>query len=85
MASTRSSWRPGLVSTDRSPCAVSTTRTEDLTAPGQLPSLDALVSGYSLAFWVAAGFAAVSLATTLLILKREDLVSEPEAAHAPGS
>jgi EmrB/QacA subfamily drug resistance transporter len=64
---------------------VSTTRTEDLTAPGQLPSLDALVSGYSLAFWVAAGFAAVSLATTLLILKREDLVSEPEAAHAPGS
>jgi hypothetical protein len=43
------------------------------------------VDGYSVAFWVAAGFAAISLATTLLILKREDLVSEPEAAHAPGS
>jgi EmrB/QacA subfamily drug resistance transporter len=64
---------------------VSTTRTEDLTAAGQQPTLTALVDGYSLAFWVAAGFAAISLATTLLILKREDLVSEPQAAHAPGS
>jgi predicted MFS family arabinose efflux permease len=64
---------------------VSTTRTEDLTPPGQPPTLTALVDGYSAAFWVAAGFAAISLAVTLLVLKREDLVSEPEAAHAPGS
>jgi EmrB/QacA subfamily drug resistance transporter len=63
---------------------VSTTRTDNLTAAGQQPSLDALVSGYSIAFWVAVGFAAISLATTLLILKRQDLVSAP-AAPAPGS
>jgi EmrB/QacA subfamily drug resistance transporter len=64
---------------------VSTTRTENLTPAGEQPSLDALVSGYSIALWVAVGFAAISFATTLLILKRQDLVSEPEAAHAPGS
>jgi EmrB/QacA subfamily drug resistance transporter len=63
---------------------VSTTRTEDLTAAGQQPTLGALVDGYSLAFWVAAGFAAVSLVTTLLILKRQDLVTAPEA-HAPAA
>jgi EmrB/QacA subfamily drug resistance transporter len=63
---------------------VSTTRTDNLTPAGQQPSLDALVSGYSIAFWVAVGFAAISLATTLLILRRQDLVSAP-AAPAPGS
>jgi EmrB/QacA subfamily drug resistance transporter len=63
---------------------VSTTRTEDLTPAGQMPSLQALVDGYSLAFWVAAGFAAISLLTTLLILKRQDLAT-PEAAHAPAA
>jgi MFS family permease len=62
---------------------VSTTRTDNLTAAGQQPSLDALVSGYSVAFWVAAGFAAISLGVTLLMLKRRDLVSAPEAAHSP--
>jgi EmrB/QacA subfamily drug resistance transporter len=62
---------------------VSTTKTDDLTPPGQQPSLTALVDGYSLAFWVAAGFAAISLVTTLLILKRQDLVSAPKEAHAP--
>jgi EmrB/QacA subfamily drug resistance transporter len=62
---------------------VSTTRTENLTPAGQRPSLDALVDGYSAAFWVAVGFAAISLATTLLILKRQDLVAAPEEAQAP--
>jgi EmrB/QacA subfamily drug resistance transporter len=62
---------------------VSTTRTENLTPAGQQPSLDALVDGYSVAFWVAVGFAAISLATTLLILKRQDLVAAPEGAQAP--
>ena len=61
---------------------VSTTRTDNLTPSGEQPSLQALVDGYSAAFWVAAGFAAVSLAITLLILKRQDLVAAPEA-HAP--
>jgi EmrB/QacA subfamily drug resistance transporter len=62
---------------------VSTTRTDNLTPTGQQPSLDALVDGYSAAFWVAVGFAAISLATTLLILKRQDLVAAPEEAQAP--
>ena len=64
---------------------VSTTRTDNLTAPGQQPSLGALVDGYSLAFWVAVGFAAISLVITLLILKREDLAPAPEPAEAPTS
>jgi EmrB/QacA subfamily drug resistance transporter len=64
---------------------VSTTRTDNLTPPGRLPSLEALTEGYSLAFWVAAGFAALSLLTTLLILKREDLVTAPEPAESPAS
>jgi EmrB/QacA subfamily drug resistance transporter len=62
---------------------VSTTRSENLTPAGQQPSLDALVDGYSAAFWVAVGFAAISLATTLLILKRQDLVAAPEEVQAP--
>jgi EmrB/QacA subfamily drug resistance transporter len=64
---------------------VSTTRTDNLTAAGQQPSLAALVDGYSLAFWVAVGFAAISLLITLLILKREDLAPAAEPAEAPTS
>jgi MFS family permease len=64
---------------------VSTTRTDNLTATGQQPSLAALVDGYSIAFWVAVGFAAISLLVTLLILKREDLAPAPEPAEAPTS
>jgi MFS family permease len=64
---------------------VSTTRTDNLTPTGQQPSLAALVDGYSLAFWVAVGFAAISLLVTLLILKREDLAPAPEPAEAPTS
>ncbi len=63
---------------------VSTTKTEDLTPAGQMSSLQALVDGYSLAFWVAAGFAVLSLLTTLLILKRQDLAT-PETAQAPAA
>ena len=61
---------------------VSTTRTDNLTPFGEQPSLQALVDGYSAAFGVAAGFAAVSLAITLLILKRQDLVAAPR--RTPG-
>jgi EmrB/QacA subfamily drug resistance transporter len=64
---------------------VSTTRTENLTPSGAQPTLQALTDGYSIAFWVAAGFAALSLLTTLLILKREDLVTAPEPAESPAS
>jgi hypothetical protein len=51
---------------------VATTRTENLAGDGP-PSAEALTSGFSLAFWVAAGFALVSLATTLIVLRRQDL------------
>ena len=64
---------------------VSTTRTDNLTPADATPSLEALTDGYSLAFWVAAGFAVVSLVTTLVILKREDLVTAPEPAESPAS
>ncbi len=64
---------------------VATTRTDNLTPAGATPSLEALTAGYSIAFWVAAGFAVASLVTTLLILKREDLVAAPEPAEAPAS
>jgi EmrB/QacA subfamily drug resistance transporter len=62
---------------------VATTRTESLADSGT-GAIQAATSGYALAFWVAAGFALVALATTFLMLKRDDLrVEEPEAAPAP--
>ncbi|HEX2508786.1 MAG TPA: hypothetical protein VHK23_10730, partial [Miltoncostaeaceae bacterium] len=62
--------------------AVSTTRTEDLVESGT-PEPQALTDGFSLAFWVAAGFAVAAIIATLLLLRREDLAPEGEAAHAP--
>jgi EmrB/QacA subfamily drug resistance transporter len=59
---------------------VATTRTEKLTGNGP-PTPEALTSGFSLAFWFAAGFALVSLVTTLLVLKRQEL--DAAAAQAP--
>ena len=60
---------------------VSTTRTDNLTPTGATAvARRALVEGYSLAFWVAAGFAAISLLITLLILKRRrPLVPSPQS------
>jgi len=52
---------------------VATTRTENLTPAGADPSAAALTSGFSLAFWFAAGFAVVSLITTLVVLQRQEL------------
>jgi sugar phosphate permease len=51
---------------------VAATRTDTLVATGE-PVPQALTSGFSLAFWVAAGFALVSLATTLVVIRREDV------------
>ena len=43
----------------------------------------ALTSGYSLAFWISAGFSAVALVLTLVVLRRSDLArAEPAAAPA---
>jgi len=52
---------------------VATTRTENLTPAGADPSAAALTSGFSIAFWFAAGFAVVSLITTLVVLQRQEL------------
>jgi EmrB/QacA subfamily drug resistance transporter len=62
---------------------VATTHTSNLLADGT-PQPEALTDGFSLGFWVAAGFAVVSLVTTLLVLKHEDLAAvDPHAAPAP--
>ncbi|MBA3717439.1 MAG: MFS transporter [Actinobacteria bacterium] len=42
------------------------------------PHPQALTSGFSLAFWVAAGVAAAAILITLLIVRREDLQMQPE-------
>ena len=51
---------------------VATTRTAHLAGSGA-GHLAALTGGFSLAFWVGAGVAALALITTLLVLKRGDL------------
>ena len=65
------------------PTTVSTTRTENLLEAGT-PQPEALTDGFSLGFWAALGFAAISLLTTLLVLRRDDLrTPETEPAGAP--
>lgn len=51
---------------------VANTRTERVLEEGG-DMASALTEGFSLAFWVAIGFAAVALAATLLALRRDDL------------
>ena len=57
---------------------VATTRTDNELAAGASQPV-ALVSGFQLAFWVGAAFAVVGLLTTLVVLKRDDLRTEPVA------
>ena len=57
---------------------VSTTRTDNLLAAG-VSEPAAFVSGFQLAFWVGAAFAIIGLVTTLVVLKRDDLRTEPAA------
>jgi hypothetical protein len=61
---------------------VATTRTENLLKEGVTQSV-ALTDGFSLAFWVGAGVALLSVAATLVLLKREEVGTEPETAGAP--
>ena len=64
---------------------VATTRADSLLESGTPPP-QALTDGFSLAFWVAVGFAIVSLVTTLAVLKREELdVAAAQAAPAPAA
>jgi EmrB/QacA subfamily drug resistance transporter len=55
--------------------SISTTRSDNLIDDG-VAQIDALTDGYSLAFWVAAGFAILGVIVTLFALRREDLVME---------
>jgi len=61
---------------------VATTRTENQLAAGTAPP-EALTNGFTLAFWVAAGFAVVSLVTTLVVLRRRDLAAAPVGEPVP--
>jgi EmrB/QacA subfamily drug resistance transporter len=59
---------------------VATSRTDHLRAGGE--SLrSALAGGFSVAFWVAVGFAAAALLATLLMIHREELAAVPTAAE----
>jgi EmrB/QacA subfamily drug resistance transporter len=51
---------------------VATNRTSDLLATGESQAA-ALTSGFTLAFWVAVGFAVLALAATLTMIHREEL------------
>jgi EmrB/QacA subfamily drug resistance transporter len=55
---------------------VSTSRTEHLLADGTAQPV-ALTDGFSLAFWVAAAFAAISIVATLVAIRRADLQAAP--------
>ncbi|MDQ3867786.1 MAG: MFS transporter [Actinomycetota bacterium] len=64
---------------------VATTHTTSLLESGTARP-EAMTSGFSLAFWVGAGFALISLVTTLVVLKHEDLAAvDPHAAPAPAA
>ena len=60
---------------------VATTRTGNLLEEGVSQAV-ALTDGFSLAFWVGAAVAIVSVIATLVLLKREELATEPETAGA---
>jgi MFS family permease len=64
---------------------VATTHTTSLLESGTARP-EAMTSGFSLAFWVGAGFALISLVTTLVALKHEDLAAvDPHAAPVPAA
>jgi EmrB/QacA subfamily drug resistance transporter len=61
---------------------VSTNRTADLLAQGESQAA-ALTSGFTVAFWVAVGFAAAALVATLTMIHREEITG-PVAEAAGG-
>jgi EmrB/QacA subfamily drug resistance transporter len=60
---------------------VATGRTDDQLAKGA-DAPHALTSGFSIAFWVGAAFAVVSLIATFLMLRGEELKAQPAGAGA---
>jgi EmrB/QacA subfamily drug resistance transporter len=63
---------------------VSTTRTDNLLASGTERAA-ALTGGFSIAFWVAAAFAVVSLVATIALLRRDDLAAVEEQQPLPAA
>jgi EmrB/QacA subfamily drug resistance transporter len=64
---------------------VATSHSDGLIADGT-PRLEALTDGFSVAFWVAAAVAAISLVATLLLIRRRDLEQiEPGGVASPAS
>jgi EmrB/QacA subfamily drug resistance transporter len=62
---------------------IATTRSETLLKKGESQA-DAFTSGYTLAFWVAAGFMVAGFVITLVVLRNRDVpTQEPEAAPEP--
>jgi hypothetical protein len=51
---------------------VATNRTSDLLAQGESQAA-ALTGGFTVAFWVAVGFAVAALIATLTMIRREEL------------
>ena len=62
---------------------VATNRTSELLKQGESQAA-ALTSGFTLAFWVAVGFAALALVATLTMIRREELTSVPAEATGVG-
>jgi EmrB/QacA subfamily drug resistance transporter len=60
---------------------ISTTRTSNLLNDG-VPAPSAYSQGWSLAFWVAAGFAAASIVATMVLLRSRELQAEPATVPA---
>jgi sugar phosphate permease len=60
---------------------VATNRTSDLLKQGESQA-SALTSGFTLAFWVAVGFAVLALVATLLMIHPEE-IAEPAAEPSP--
>ena len=60
---------------------VSTNRTSTLLKEGESQAA-ALTGGFTLAFWVAVGFAAAALVATLVMIHREELAAPAPEAEA---
>jgi MFS family permease len=64
---------------------IATTHSETLLEEGESQA-DAFTSGYTLAFWVAAGFMVAGAVITLVVLRNRDVpTQEPEAIAEPAS
>ena len=61
---------------------LSTSRSDALLADGHATA-SALTSGYHLAFWIGAGFAAVALGVAVVVLRPVSHTAPPEVDNLP--